>query len=248
SHNPQSGFSLVEILVAMTLSLVLLGGTIVIYASSKDSYRLQENIAGMQENARFAIHALRRDLEMAGFPWEQDITPFAVNGDTLIGNIEVTTDGGGNVSDIVTIQYQSDAPSNRDCQGAVIADGSLIINQYSINNGELRCLGSGNPTRPLTLVENIDNLQVLYGIDSDIDGSANLYVTATEVDAGIINAGTPDWDRVVSLRLALLVASDTSTNSASKDFTLLDAPTITKDDGRIYRVFTATIPLRNRIP
>ncbi|HFE32676.1 MAG TPA: prepilin-type N-terminal cleavage/methylation domain-containing protein, partial [Gammaproteobacteria bacterium] len=48
SHNPQSGFSLVEILVAMTLSLVLLGGTIVIYASSKDSYRLQENIAGMQ--------------------------------------------------------------------------------------------------------------------------------------------------------------------------------------------------------
>ncbi len=108
----QRGFSLVEIMVAMVLGLILLGGTIAIYASSKDSYRLQENIAGMQENARFALHALRRDAEMAGFPRVLNVAPFIVTGDNPGGNINVTADGGGNASDVVTIQYQSSAPSS----------------------------------------------------------------------------------------------------------------------------------------
>lgn len=249
NRDRQQGFSLVEIMVAMVLGLVLLGGTITIYASSKDSYRLQDNIAGMQENARFALYAIRRDVEMAGYPLVLDIAPFVVTGDTPPGNIQVTSDGGGNTSDIVTIQYQSQAPTNRDCQRAVIAAGNMIINQYSVTNSELRCLGNGNPTRPLTLVENVDNLQALYGVDSDNDSIANLYVTAAEVDAGVITAGTPDWNNVVSLRIALLVASESSIGPAqSQSYTLLDAPAISKNDGVIYRTFGTTIPLRNRIP
>ena len=240
NQNPrQDGFSLVEIMVAMTLGLVLLGGTIAIYASSKDSYRLQENIAGMQENARFAIHALRRDVEMAGFPRVLNIQPF---------DPARTLDGGGNASDQVTIQFQSSDPSNRDCLGEVVADGNLITNRYFIDaNADLRCQGNANTQ---TLVENVENLQALYGVDDDGDSIANRYVTATEVSNGVVNAGTPDWDRVVSLRLALLVASENPIDSDQQvgGFTLLDAPAIAPDDDRLYRVFTTTIPLRNRIP
>jgi len=258
-HKPrrsQSGFSLVEILVAMTLGLVLLGGTIVIYASSKNSYRLQENIAGMQENARFAILALRSNLEMAGFPSINNVAPFLVAADE-------TSDGGGNDSDRITIRYQSAT----DCLGNATPDSGpdkgIAVNRYFINaDDNLACWGNGNnASQPL--VENVDNMQILYGVDTDTssDGVANLYVNATEVDAGIINPGTPDWDRVVSLRLALLVSSETAidnpatttdtnspSESTSRDFNLLDAPTITKDDGRIYRKFITTVPLRNRIP
>ena len=229
------GFSLVEIMVAMTLGLVLLGGTITLYASSKNSYRLQENIAGMQENARFAIHALRREVEMAGFPLARNIMPF--DPDPL-----VTFDGGNNNSDQFTIQYNSgNPPNNIDCLGNAIAAGALITNRYSINNnGDLACLGSGNPI-PQTLVENVVNMQALYGIDTDADGSANQYLQA--------GAGIP-WQNVVSLRLALLVASETAVDPTQPPggFTLLDAPAIAPNDSRLYRVFTTTIPLRNRIP
>lgn len=259
-HNSQQGFSLVEIMVAMLLGVILLGGTITIYASSKDSYRLQENIAGMQENARFALFALRRDVEMAGFPRVLGISPFiAANNDGDVfdangvllndGSIKPTVDGDSNNSDTVTIQYQSSAPSNRDCLGAVIPDGDMVINQYFISDAnELHCRGIGNAASQ-PLVENVTNLQALYGVDSDNDSVANLYVTAKQVSDGVVIAGTPDWDRVVSLRLALLVASESSTGAAQKQsYTLLDAPALTMNDGIMYRVFSTTIPLRNRIP
>jgi len=252
----QAGFSLVEILVAMALGLVLLGGTIAIYASSKDSYRLQENIAGMQENARFAIHALRRDIEMAGFPQVLNVAPFLAAGDTPPGDIEVSADGD---SDIVTVQFQSSPPPvagalpiDRNCLGMQIPLGNPIINQYFVENGNLRCRSStaGGATQTQTLVENVENLQVLYGIDEDGDNIANRYVTATEVTDGVIDAGTPDWGRVVSLRLALLVASENPIDADQRvgGFSLLDAAPIAPEDDRLYRVFTTTIALRNRIP
>ena len=231
----QQGFSLVEIMVAMTLGLVLLGGTITLYASSKNSYRLQENIAGMQENARFAIHALRREVEMAGFPLARNIMPFDPNP-------LATFDGGNNNSDQFTIQYESRDPNtpNRDCLGTVVTPlGTLISNQYSIdNNGNLVCQGNSGTQ---TLVDNVINMQALYGIDTDADGSANQYLQA--------GAGIP-WQNVVSLRLALLVASENAVDPTQPagGFTLLDAPAITPNDSRLYRVFTTTIPLRNRIP
>jgi len=237
----QNGFSLVELMVAMVLGLVLLGGTIAIYASSKDSYRLQENVAGMQENARFAIAALRRNMELAGFPRVLDIAPF---------DPAQTLDGGGNNNDQITIRYQSAT----DCLGngtpANGPDQGIAVNRYYINNqNNLLCLGNGNPIAQ-TLVENVDNLQVLYGIDDDGDGSANRYATAAETDNGVISAGTPDWDNVVSLRLALLISSENDIGTAQQagGFTLLDAPAIKPNDDRLYRVFTTTIPLRNRIP
>ncbi len=238
--NPrQQGFSLVEIMVALTLGLVLLGGTITLYASSKDSYRLQENIAGMQENARFAIHALRRDVEMAGFPMARDIVPF---------NSAATLDGANNTSDQLSIQYNAgDPPNNTDCLGTVVAPpGTLITNLYTINNnGDLVCRGNtANLTQ--TLVENVVNMQALYGVDTNADGSANRYLRADQVTA---LPGNP-WLQVVSLRLALLVASESAVGPAPQPpLTLLDAaPDFAPADNRLYRIFTTTIPLRNRIP
>ncbi len=235
-----AGFSLVEILVAMTLGVVLLGGALTIYTSSKDGYRLQENIAGLQENGRFAIQALRRNMEMAGFPLILEIPPF------VIGGANGTADGGGNASDQITIQYRSDT----DCLGAGTPTNAaaprVAVNRYHIDNGALRCEGNGNPGAPESLVDNVINMQALYGIDDDSDGTANRYVRADQVGTG----GVPGWNSVVSLRLALLVSSDSNINTTQQagGFELLDAPAINPGDNRLYRVFTTTIPLRNRIP
>lgn len=63
----QHGFSLVEMMVAMVIGLILIAGVIQIFISSKQSYRVQDSMGRLQENARFAMDYLTREARMAGF-------------------------------------------------------------------------------------------------------------------------------------------------------------------------------------
>jgi type IV pilus assembly protein PilW len=54
-------------MVAMVISLLLIAGTITIFASNKQAYRLNEASSRVQENGRFALDFIRRDARMAGF-------------------------------------------------------------------------------------------------------------------------------------------------------------------------------------
>lgn len=62
-----SGFGIVEIMLAVVISMILLTGVIQVYLGSKQSYRMSENMSRLQENARFAIDMLAKDIRMAGF-------------------------------------------------------------------------------------------------------------------------------------------------------------------------------------
>ena len=61
------GFTLVEILIAMMIGLFLLAGVLQIFINSKQSYRMQEALARLQESGRFALDFLDRDIRMAGY-------------------------------------------------------------------------------------------------------------------------------------------------------------------------------------
>jgi prepilin-type N-terminal cleavage/methylation domain-containing protein len=61
------GFTLVELMIGMTLGLVLIGGVVGLFLQSSQSFRVDENVARMQDQARFAMDQLTRDLRMAGF-------------------------------------------------------------------------------------------------------------------------------------------------------------------------------------
>jgi type IV pilus assembly protein PilW len=67
NKHTQSGFTFVEMMVAMVLSMILLGGVIQIMSSTKQSYRIHEGVSQMQENGRFAVEILSRDIRMADF-------------------------------------------------------------------------------------------------------------------------------------------------------------------------------------
>lgn len=61
------GFSLVELMVAMTLSLVLLAGALSILYSSKVTYAENDRIARLQEAGRTVVELILRDARAAGF-------------------------------------------------------------------------------------------------------------------------------------------------------------------------------------
>ncbi len=63
----QSGFGLVELMIAMTLGLVLLGGIGYLYIGSRGAFRTTDNLSRMQENARYALDMMSRDIRMAGY-------------------------------------------------------------------------------------------------------------------------------------------------------------------------------------
>ena len=62
----QAGIGLVELLIAMTLGLLIIGGVIGVFLSTKQSYRSNEGLSRMQETIRVAFELMARDLREAG--------------------------------------------------------------------------------------------------------------------------------------------------------------------------------------
>jgi len=62
-----AGLTLVEMMIALTLGLIVIAALVGVFITSNRSYRQNEAIAAMQDNARFALDALGRDIAMAGF-------------------------------------------------------------------------------------------------------------------------------------------------------------------------------------
>jgi type IV pilus assembly protein PilW len=63
----QRGFTITEMLVAAVIGLILLGGAISMLVTSRQTYETQNDLARIQENARFAIEEMMQDIRMAGY-------------------------------------------------------------------------------------------------------------------------------------------------------------------------------------
>lgn len=61
------GFSLVELMVAATIGLILLGGIGYVYLGSRQTFRTQDDFSRIQENVRYALDQVGVDVRMAGY-------------------------------------------------------------------------------------------------------------------------------------------------------------------------------------
>ena len=61
-----SGFSLVELMVAITLGLLLTAGMVQLFSSTKVTFRTNDALARVQENGRFTLEMLKRELREVG--------------------------------------------------------------------------------------------------------------------------------------------------------------------------------------
>lgn len=89
------------------------------------------------------------------------------------------------------------------------------------------------------LVPGVENMQLLFGEDTDVDRLADTYVPADQVG---------NWGRVVSIKLALLMRTgeDTHPNADTATYTLLGTTIDPPDARRVHRVVSWTIALRNQ--
>lgn len=61
------GYSLIELMVALTIGLIILGAVSTLFVGSKKGYTTQDRLARLQENARFAMQFIIRDMRLAGY-------------------------------------------------------------------------------------------------------------------------------------------------------------------------------------
>jgi len=221
------GVNLIELTIAMAIGAIILLGMTSVYSSSKKASTVQNGLSRVQENGRFVMEFLTRDIRMAGYP--------SIFGPQAF-NIATTVEGPAGTSDRITLQYNKPTPAATDCNGN---DVEPIINKYDIQVNASNIPGLF--CNDIELIEGIDSLQILYGLDTDStpDNVANTYITANNV------AGR--WDRIISVRISVLANSITqSSNVITRDtYTLLGSDITGFNDNRARRVFNATIMLRN---
>ncbi len=109
-----SGLSLVELLVAATISTLLLTAAISIFLASKESFNVSEDISRVQENIRYTSGRIFRDVSTAGY---MGCAPFVSANRSTVPNMVADSLGdfskaiiggesvGPNESDSLTLHY-----------------------------------------------------------------------------------------------------------------------------------------------
>lgn len=70
------GFSLIELIVAISLSLLLFNGVVALYSSFKRHYNYAETFASVQENARIITQIFYTELATAGYVGCGKLSPY----------------------------------------------------------------------------------------------------------------------------------------------------------------------------
>jgi type IV pilus assembly protein PilW len=235
--NKQKGLTLIEIMISLLLGVFLLGGVIGIFINTKQTYRVQDALSRLQENGRYAIEFIARDIRMTdyracatGTLTSPDVPIEAFNNNAASG--DSIDDGTDKIIVRWVVACAIPATPGPPATPAT-AQVTETIN-YSIYDDNLDRYGAH-------LIEGVEDMQISYGVDTDAtpDGTPNYYA-----DGG--TAGL-DLSKVVSIRVSLLLRT-VENNIAAKPLPYTyNGTTVTPLDRRIRRVFSTTIALRNRI-
>lgn len=317
-----AGYSLIELMITMLIGLIILNGVFQVVMTSKRSELDHKEISYIQENARFALDVLSRDIRMAGYIGCANNNTDQVNVITqdvmgFIGTAGIKGFDGDKSTADFPVQYRALAKSKTDsllirrgesekeylvraqnpitdtislwtnhnfelnqplamvdgtCRFSALFTASKIDNANTISHGVSQnncndvlrgryscgdCSGSNCPralpsasylagarimplisnayfigestllpgtpalkrqsmvvndsnitTRTEELATGIENIQFLYGVDTNADGNINEYRQASEMDInsdGVVDSD--DWENVLTVKINILLIS-----------------------------------------
>jgi type IV pilus assembly protein PilW len=214
------GFSLVELMVAVAVSVFLLMGLFTVLQNTRKTSDNERYLAQLQDDERIAMTLFTNVIESAGY-YSNALTSgtmmsafpvvgsFATAGQIVYG----ATNGQG---DTVTLRYQADATDANvmTCQGTTLSGPTSHTSTFSLDaNNNLQCSIDGGT--PVTLISNVTALSIRYGVGSGIGqpnsaGTPDSYLTAADM-----NAVPTRWTNVYTIRVTLTFKNPLVINAAS---------------------------------
>ena len=154
----RQGFTLVELLIAMVISLIIMGLIYTVYRVYQHQYSNQSQVVEMQESIRSAMNFMMDDIRMAGYNPPNfstagiiSATATSLNFTMDISNAAGTaTDGDGQISDNENITFGFAAGADASPADGISDSGAA---QFVMTNGA----GASQP-----IVDDITAVEFLY--------------------------------------------------------------------------------------
>ncbi|WP_167236710.1 PilW family protein [Massilia genomosp. 1] len=260
-HAGAGGFGLIEVLVAMTLGLVLLGGVGYLFIGSKQMSVAQSDGVRMNESARNATDVMGRALRQAGYKLNVDVPlqPGPLGG--LDGGGAAATAG----SDILIVRHDPAwtatsatglrTGSEANCEGATVASNNpndpgtgapglntaQVVYQFRVVETQLKCFATDNQAvdtkTGVVVAENVENMQVSYGIGSG----------GEVVNAYVDSPTAAEYRQVSAVRISLLVRGPSTKGVVGGTQSInFNGGAVAIADGRLRSVVTTTFMVRNQ--
>jgi len=177
----RSGFTLVEILVALALAGLVSAAVYNVYISQNKSYVVQDRVAEMQQNLRAANYMMRREIMMAGY------NPLRTTGVGIVSasatQLQFTMDITGGEAD--GLDNDQDGVTDEEGESDGDADDTNETVTYLLAGSELKRNGE-------VLAENIDALNFVY----------------LDAGGGDLGANPGDLTEIRSIQLSLVARAD----------------------------------------
>jgi type IV pilus assembly protein PilW len=209
----QRGFSLIELMIAITVSVFLAGGLIMMVQSTRNAFGNQNLLGQLQDNERLAMNFLSEVVESTGyFPDPVNNTSalmlpanpaFVAPGQAVVGTFSAAPPG-----DSISVRFAAAAGDINlfNCLGltntAAVPD--TFTNTFSVNaQNQLQCTASSQlgtfAPRTVPLVTGVQNLSILYGIKrsvNDTGSCADTYLNASQMLV-------TDWSSICSISVSI---------------------------------------------
>lgn len=178
NNRTENAFTLVELLVAMAITLVVMSAIFMTFKSQQDSYVIQDQVTRMQQNLRGAMYLMTRDIQMAGYYTSFDTSSCLTDWDD-----DGNDDSGYRpliyARDNVTSATVNDKDVKDDTDIIVIIKGSQDFNRQLVA-GE-GTITFGSPEKITLLDRDLDGEA---SNDPDLDKTYNKYGLLVKKDLG----------------------------------------------------------------
>jgi type IV pilus assembly protein PilW len=220
----QSGFTLVELMIAVVIGLFLVGGLLTLVQAMKRTSVTQSGLTQLQENERMAMGLMTDVIQSAGYfndPVSNTAAtvlpvsaPFTVAGQSVSGTGTYTA--GGNT---VTVRYMTAGTTtppptdqNINCSGATSAVAAIFVNTFSVVSGNLQCqltviTAAATTVTTVPLISGLTDMKIYYGVQT------NTGVSNNSVDAYLDATNVTNWNAVKTVKVTLVFLNPMYGNS-----------------------------------
>ena|ERR1700722_10008744 len=209
----QKGFTLLEIMIALTIGVFLTGALLTIVQTNRRVFGEQSQLAQMQDNQRMALTMVGDVIQSAGY-FPNPVVNTSTTALIAAGPFAVGQSISGTTAppfDTISVRYMTAGGDGiLNCSGGSNPTGNpnfVYVNTFSVLNGQLICTREdgtqytlvGGTTAPPSGLD-ITGMSILYGVRADPTQPGNnvdTYMSAAQVNGATL------WGSVISVQIQL---------------------------------------------